>query len=104
MEENEEKISFVDRITVDDFKKMAHGTLEVKSAYNGKVLCKNYEPKKHKDIGERVITSIWSEIRATKCEGFYNSARPIICVFVLGDKEYEEELRKKKFCSKGVII
>lgn len=97
MEEKEEKTSFVDRITVYDFNKMVHGTLEVKSAYNGKILCKNYIPSRHKTVGERIITSIWSEVRATKCEGFHNIARPIICVYVLGDKEYEEDLQNNKF-------
>lgn len=92
MDENELK-----RITVNDFKEKVHGILEVQSGYNGKVLCKDYNPKKHKEIGERVITSIWSEIRATKSEGFGNIARPIICVYVYGDKEYEEDLRKDKF-------
>ena len=45
MEEKEEKTSFVDRITVDDFKKMVHGTLEVKNAQNGK---KNSVATKHR--------------------------------------------------------
>lgn len=63
--------------------------LKVMSAYNGKVLCHNFNPNKHKEIGERRVASVWAEIMV-KNSGFDSYARPIICVYVDGLKEMEE--------------
>ena len=83
-------------MTVNEFKEMAHGIIEVRSAYNSKFLCKDYNPFKHKEtIGTREITSVWSEIRVSEGIGFGNTARPVICVYVVGDKEYEQDLIKQ---------
>ena len=32
--------------------------LEVRSAFNGRVLCKNFDRKKHIEIGERELVSL----------------------------------------------
>lgn len=50
---------------------------------------------KHKDIGNREIRSVWSEIEVSKPYGFRNIARPITCVYVDGGVEYAEEMAKK---------
>lgn len=88
-------------IALGDFRKITEGRIEVKSAYNGKILCKDFDGRKHKNLCGRKIISIWSEIRATKSEGFSNIARPTICVFVSGKEEFEEDLRHGKFGSIG---
>ena len=93
MEETEE-MNIVDKITVGEFNKIAHGKIEVRSAYNGKILCKDFNPRKHEDISLRKITSVWGDVRIINNLGFGNIAKPVLCVYVLGDKEYEEDLIK----------
>jgi hypothetical protein len=82
-------------MNVGDFSEMAHGIIEVRSAYNDKLLCRDFNPNKHKEIAIREITSVWSEIRTFNGIGFGNIAKPILCTYVVGDKEYEEDLIKK---------
>lgn len=92
IEELGQNESDIKDMTVKEFSTLAHSTvIEVRSGYNGKILCKNYNPRKHKDISDRKIISVWSEIRVTGSSGFTNFAKPIICVFVLGDVEYDSE-------------
>lgn len=78
-------------MTVKELSELAHAPIEVRSGYNGKLLCKRYSSKKHQDVSDREVTAIWTEIR-TNCSGGYSSfATPVICVYVCGDKEYEQE-------------
>lgn len=65
--------------------------IEVKSGYNGKVLCKRFNDKKHEHIANRKVLSFWPEIKA---EGG-NYCYPIICCFVEGLKELEQELERR---------
>lgn len=75
------------------YEKFAHSPIKVMSGYNDKVLAKHYDPKKHKHISERNIISIWSEIEISKSHGFSQFAHPILCVYVLGDVEYNEDYK-----------
>ena len=66
---------------------------QVVSAYNGKILCKNYNPKKHTNISARVVYDIEPCISVTN-QGCY--AKAYLRVSVNGWVEYEEEQRKKE--------
>ena len=68
--------------------------LKVLSAFNGKVLCRNFNPQKHVEIADREVHSVWAEIVVTTRCSFGNYAKPIICVYVDGRKEYEETVAK----------
>lgn len=74
-------------MTIKEFAEIARAPVEVKSGYNGKLLCKAYNDKKHSTISEREVIAVWPEIRATSSGGYDSYARPVICVFVHGDKE-----------------
>ena len=65
--------------------------IEVKSGYNGKVLCKRFNEKKHESIADRQVLSFWPEIRVENGNYCY----PIICCFVEGLKELEQELKRR---------
>ena len=65
--------------------------LQVVSAYNGKVLCKAYNPEKHTHISERIVYDISP---AFKLQGGL-WAMAYLVVSVNGKEEYEEEQRKK---------
>lgn len=69
-------------------------TLKVMSAFNGKVLCHNFNPEKHKEIGERCVHAVWADI-AVRETGFEHYARPIMCVYADGIKEMEEATNEK---------
>jgi hypothetical protein len=69
-------------MTVKEFSELSHCTIEVKSGYSGKILCRKYDCKKHHDISDREIISVWTEIRAINGGGFSSYAKPVICVFV----------------------
>lgn len=77
-------------MTVLELSDMSQGQLKVMSGYNGKILCKNFNSKKHIDIAIREISTIWTEINTTK-SGFSNIAMPILCCYVCGNIEYEKE-------------
>lgn len=77
-------------LTVGDFAKICKTDIKVMSGFNGKVLCKRFDPKKHTEIANREIVSVWSEIEASKSSGYRNFAYTNICVFVNGAKECNE--------------
>ena len=77
-------------LTVGDFAKICQTDIKVMSGFNGKVLCKRFNPKKHTEIAEREVVSVWSEIRANKSMGYSNAAFAEICVYVNGAKECAE--------------
>ena len=68
--------------------------LRVISAYNGKILCYSYDPKKHTEIGERELLDIWADMQVTD-SGFGNYALPVLCCFASGTKEYEKDVARK---------
>lgn len=82
----------MDILTVEQFYKcFAHSPIKVMSGYNGKVLAKRYNPKKHKHISDREVTSVWSEMEVSKSGGFSQIALPMLCIYVNGKEEYEAE-------------
>lgn len=70
--------------------------LRLLSAYNGRVLCYEFNPQKdeHKKLGGRKVYDIWAEMRVTQNAGFGNWADVVICAFVDGYPEYEKELKR----------
>lgn len=77
-------------MSVNELSKYVKCDLEVKSGFNGKILCKKYDPKKHTEIADREVTAIWSEVRMVNGGGYSSMARPVICAFVYGQPEYEK--------------
>lgn len=70
-----------------------HSLLEVRSAFNGKILCKKFDPQKHVEIGERELVSMWADTRKhsnNPSEWIY----PVLCCYVDGGPEYEKEALK----------
>ena len=67
--------------------------IQVESAYNGKILCKAYNPKKHDEISARVVCSISPCFSLSKNKDF---ARAYLRVFVNGFIEWEQERIKKE--------
>lgn len=62
--------------------------VQVESAYNGKILCKNFKEAKHTEIAEREVCSVSTAIRL----GYHkNYASSYLRVMVYGDVEYEKE-------------
>ena len=54
-------------MTVKEFYKYGcESDLKVLSGYNGKVLCRRFDPKKHTEIGEREISSYQAEEEVTR--------------------------------------
>lgn len=83
-------------MTVAEFYKyIPHSaTVEVKSGFNGRVLCRRFNQNKHAEVGKRKILDIWAEIRTNGCT-FSNRAIPIICVYVDGEVEYNATVKKR---------
>ena len=77
-------------MTVLEFSKMCKSPLRCISAYNGKILCYQFNAEKHTEIGKRELYDVWADIQVTD-SSFGNYARPILCCFVNGSKEYEKE-------------
>ncbi len=70
-----------------------HSELKVLSGYNNKILAYRYNDEKHHEIGEREIVSLWAELKVTNST-FGNSAKPILCCYVNGSKEYDERFKR----------
>ena len=70
--------------------------MKILSAYNGRVLCYNFNPEKekHQALGERRILDIWAEIRISQSAGFGNFADVILCAYVDGVPEYEKSVKE----------
>ena len=65
-------------------------SLRILSAYNGKILCYEYKPHKHVELGEREIVALWSDI-VVQNFSYGHSACPVLCMYVDGRFEYEKE-------------
>lgn len=74
-----------------EFGEIAHGRIKVRSAYNGKILARNFDPERHANIADREVSTVWAEVEATKSAAFSNIALPILCVYVNGREEYFQE-------------
>ena len=72
--------------------------MKILDAYNGRVLCYNFNPdkEKHQALGERRILDIWAEIRISQSAGFGNFADVILCAYVDGVPEYEKSVKEAR--------
>ena len=79
-------------MTVQEFYKVCEckSKLRVLSSYNNKILCYDFYPKKHTEIGKRELSCFWADIQVTN-SGFGNYAQPYICCYVDGAEEYRKE-------------
>ena len=68
--------------------------LMVRSAYNGKVLCHRYNPKKHEHLSLRDVSTLRTEIKPFTNSNNY--VRSTICAWVRGDVEYKQDMEGKK--------
>ena len=67
-----------------------YSLVEVRSGYNGKILCQNFDPKKHSEIGERELLAMWADIKKpSKSPG--TAVYPVLCCYVDGGPEYEKK-------------
>lgn len=82
-------------MTVFELNKLSQVPLEVKSGYNGKILCKAFNKDKNAAVGDRLVLSMWPEIKIPNGQTFANYARPVICVYVAGEIEYLQDQEKK---------
>lgn len=83
-------------MTLQEFRKYhCQSELKVMSGYNGKVLCKDFNEKKHAHLADREVHSVWAECVATKGLAFGNIAKPIICCYVDGKEEAEKALAER---------
>ena len=67
-----------------------YSQVEVRSGFNGKILCRNFDPKKHNDIGERELISVWADTKKHSNDPGA-PVRPVLCCYVDGRSEYERE-------------
>jgi hypothetical protein len=80
-------------VKLSDFSKVCNGSfsIEVRSAYNGKVLARHFTKEKHPQLCDREVVSCWPDIRARN--GF---AQAVLSVYLHGDVELEKELKRKE--------
>lgn len=43
-----------------------YSLVELRSGYNGKILCRKFDPKKHSEIGARELLAMWADIKKAK--------------------------------------
>lgn len=82
------------QITLRDFLTLldiSHAPVEVRSGFNGKLLCRNARRGNHEDILEREVRAIRPEIRANEV-----NANAIIFCYVDGMPELLKEQAKKE--------
>ena len=88
----EEKIKSA--MTVREFYKYISlgSKLKIKSGFNGKILCNEYNPRLHdKKYGDRIILTIHADIE-TLSNTFGNLAKPILVCYVHGDIEHQDRI------------
>ena len=82
-------------MTLQELYEVNKGELKVMSGFNGKILCYNYLPNKHGDLGKRQVLSVWPEVKVIKSTlGDY--AKAIMSVFVDGAEEAKKEWDKNQ--------
>lgn len=67
-------------MAVKEFAEDCECPIKVLSAYNNKVLCCDFNPDKHKEVGDRWVFKYWAELKTERNPGFGNYAVPIICI------------------------
>lgn len=85
------------KMTLNDFSKLATGSVRVRSGFNGKLLTSNFNPNKHSEtLGKREVISVKPEMILDKTAG-YDTAYPVICCLVNGREEYEKWQRREEY-------
>ena len=93
--------NFEPKMKVKEFYKYIKAPLKIISGFNGKVLCRNYQPRLHDEkFGDRIITNVWSEVEI-KDKPFGNVITPIIVCYVHGDVEYNSYKISLEVCYDG---
>ena len=83
-----------DRLTLNQVCELLNiNAIKVLSGYNGKVLARRFNPNKHKELGERFVLRIWSEIEVDKLSN--NTAQSILVCYVEGKVERDRSHRKQ---------
>ena len=65
--------------------------MEIRSAYNDKLLCKKYPDQKRAALLERDVVMFQTEIDCSN-----NLAWPVLVVYLHGDVELEEDMKKRR--------
>lgn len=67
-----------------------YSPIEVRSAYNGKVLCRKFDPQKHMEIAKRELLSMWADTKKSNNDpgGWIYT---VLCCYVDGRPECERE-------------
>lgn len=58
-----------------------------KSGFDGRILCKRFNPKKHAHLAQREVTAMWAGVEKVS-DSF---VRPIIECYLYGAPEYEQK-------------
>ena len=80
-------------MTVQELFDVSESRIKVMSGYNGKILCHEYSPDKHKVLSEREVVAVWSEMKVI-ASVYGNYAKAIMSVYVNGKEEYDKEHEK----------
>ena len=81
-------------MTVAELAKLCETPVCAKSGFDGKILCKRFDPQKHVELGRREVTAVWAEIKVENTGGFSSFAHPVLMAFVDGSPEYKAKLKK----------
>lgn len=65
--------------------------IEIRSAYNGKLLCKKYPDERKADMLCREVVMCETKINCNN-----SIAWPVLVIYLHGDVELEEEMQRKK--------
>lgn len=70
--------------------------MKILSAYNGRVICYNFNPNKeeHKKLGKRQILDIWAEMRVTQNSGFETVQMLSYALMLMDSQNMKKLLRR----------
>lgn len=66
-----------------------YSPIEVRSGYNGKVLCRNFDPQKHMEIAKRELLSMWADTKKSNNDSS-GWIYTVLCCYVDGRPECEK--------------
>lgn len=76
-----------------EFAALCQTTLVVQSGFNGKILCRRFDPKKHAALGEREVLHAWADIQTSR--HWEGHAEAVIMVYVDGAEECDKEMQRR---------
>ena len=65
-----------------------YSPIEVRSGYNGKILCQKFDPQKHKEIAKRELISMWADTKKSNNDSGW--IYTVLCCYVDGNPECEK--------------